>query len=141
LYPNKETVRSTVPEPAIGSRIVEPVGNPSKALNAISGAILAAKGCIGCNLLFLPLLKNKKEIQNILFPEGIVYNSKKREYLTKRMNEYFELAALFSRDYEENKKGNIGYFSDNSLTVAETFKISNQVINDFKRIVELTYPG
>ncbi len=63
-------------------------------------------------------IRNKKEIQNILFPEGIVYNSKKREYLTKRLNEYFELAALFSRDYEENKKGNIGYFSDNSLIVA-----------------------
>lgn len=61
---------------------------------------------------------NKKEIQNILFPDGIIYDSQKREYLTKTVNEYFELAALFSRNYEEIEMGTVGNLPDNSLIVA-----------------------
>ena len=80
---------------------------------------------------------SKKEIQNILFPDGIVYDSQKREYLTKTLNEYFELAALFSRNYEEIEMGTVGNLPDNSLIVAGVFKISNQVLSDFMRIAEL----
>lgn len=47
----------------------------------------------------------KKELQYLVFPEGIKYDSKKREYLTANVNQFFDFAVSFSSNYNEGKKG------------------------------------
>lgn len=45
----------------------------------------------------------KKKIQNLVFPEGIFWDKKKREYLTKKRNAVFELLDRFSMTYGDKK--------------------------------------
>lgn len=62
----------------------------------------------------------KKTIQYLLFPEGLKYDYKNRQYLTSKKNEYFDLVSSFSSNYEENKKGNFPFLMENSLVVARS---------------------
>ena len=49
-------------------------------------------------------LETKKKIQNLVFPEGIFWDKKKRDYRTKKRNAIFDLLDRISATYE-NKKG------------------------------------
>ena len=68
-------------------------------------------------------IKAKMEMQEILFPEGIMYDHKNRHYLTKKTNEYLEHVHSFSKDYEEmgeKKRESFPINSENSPSVAGT---------------------
>ncbi|WP_084127148.1 recombinase family protein [Flavobacterium terrae] len=51
-------------------------------------------------------IENKLRVQKLVFPDGIVINPKKRQYLTKKVNQIFQLTSTISRDDKstENKK-------------------------------------
>lgn len=76
--------------------------------------------------------RNKKEFQNLLFPEGVIYDYKKREYLTTSVNEYFEAVALFSSNCGEIKKGTSSFLPENSLIVAPMVRLSNHLMDRIK---------
>ena len=48
-------------------------------------------------------LETKKKIQNLVFPEGIFWDKKKRNYRTKKRNAVFELLDRFSMTYGDKK--------------------------------------
>ena len=50
-------------------------------------------------------LEDKRKIQKLVFPEGIVIDTKKRIYLTSKVNSLFLAKSQFKRDSEgDNKK-------------------------------------
>ena len=49
-------------------------------------------------------LETKKKIQNLVFPEGVFWDKKKRDYRTKKRNAVFELLDRISVGYG-NEKG------------------------------------
>jgi len=50
-------------------------------------------------------IKDKKNIQELVFPEGIVVDTKDRRYLTSKVNSLFLLKSRFVGSYEGiNKK-------------------------------------
>lgn len=63
-------------------------------------------------------LENKRNLHKMLFPGGIYYNAEKHQYLTREMNQYFQLITSLSKSLKENKKGNPQKLIENSLSVA-----------------------
>ena len=49
-------------------------------------------------------LEEKRALQKTLFPEGIFYDAKNNQYLTKNTNQFIELVACLSRNCEGIKK-------------------------------------
>jgi site-specific DNA recombinase len=71
------------------------------------------------------------KLQEIVFPEGILYNRKKDDYRTLRVNEILEVISSFSSSSGENKKGKSKIFFDFPASVpgagveyADPFEIS-----------------
>lgn len=50
-------------------------------------------------------LEDKRNLQQTLFPDGIYYNGKNHQYLTKEINSFVLLSQTISKDYEVKKKG------------------------------------
>ncbi|MBN4052340.1 recombinase family protein [Sphingobacteriaceae bacterium AH-315-L07] len=50
-------------------------------------------------------IETKRRIQELVFPNGLVVDVKKREYLTKNVNQIFSLVVDLTRDVEEKEKG------------------------------------
>lgn len=63
-------------------------------------------------------LENKRRIQKIVFPEGIFYDTKNREYLTRKINGFVLVTFYLSQEYALNKNGNSQFFHENSRIVA-----------------------
>ena len=65
------------------------------------------------------------------------YNYKTRQYLTTKANEYFELVTSLSVDCDEIKKEVLTFSSEDSYLVAPIRRLSNPLIERFKRIYGL----
>lgn len=50
-------------------------------------------------------LEDKRNLQQTLFPDGIYYDVKNHQYLTKEINSFVLLSHTISEDYEVKKKG------------------------------------
>ena len=50
-------------------------------------------------------LEDKRNLQQTLFPDGIYYDVKNHQYLTKEINSFVLLSQTISKDYEVKKKG------------------------------------
>ena len=50
-------------------------------------------------------LEDKRNLQQTLFPDGIYYDVKNHQYLTKEINTFVLLSNTISKDYEVKKKG------------------------------------
>lgn len=50
-------------------------------------------------------LEDKRNLQQTLFPDGIYYDVKNHQYLTKEINSFVLLSHTISKDYEVKKKG------------------------------------
>lgn len=65
-------------------------------------------------------LEEKRRIQNMVFPCGIVYDFKNGIYRTDRVNSLFSFIPMFTRVSEGNKKGTIDNFRLLSPSVTPT---------------------
>lgn len=50
-------------------------------------------------------LEDKRRLNKTLFPEGIYFDPKKHQYLTRKINSYLELVDSISRSYADKKIG------------------------------------
>jgi DNA invertase Pin-like site-specific DNA recombinase len=50
-------------------------------------------------------LEDKRNLQRTLFPDGIYYDVKNHQYLTKEINSFVLISQTISKDYEVKKKG------------------------------------
>ena len=76
-----------------------------------------------CNIQkywLLAKVENKKQIQKLVFPDGLILDTKKRQYLTSKVNELFVLNCSFSDEYRVEQKGLSTQKSEKSSTVAGT---------------------
>ncbi|CAN5892576.1 recombinase family protein [soil metagenome] len=60
---------------------------------------------------------DKEKLQKFVFPDGIYYDGKKREFRTKSVNEVFGFIAGFSGTCEENESGFLLLNSEKSASV------------------------
>jgi hypothetical protein len=72
----------------------------------------------------------KRVFQKLLFPEGLRYSVKKREYLTSKTGSLFGLTSSFSANYKLKKKRTYQEKLDKSHTVPINVVLSNQFIHD-----------
>ncbi len=63
-------------------------------------------------------LDGKRLLQKTMFPDGIYYDAKNHQYLTRKMNNFIELTASISATCEENKKRNFQENLENSSKVS-----------------------
>ncbi len=62
-------------------------------------------------------LEYRRMFQKILFPEGILFDAQKHEYLTQNSNQFLELIKGISAAYALNKKATFPFFEEKSLSV------------------------
>jgi site-specific DNA recombinase len=63
-------------------------------------------------------LDTKRKIQELVFPEGIFIETKKRQYLTKKINSVFNVMSVLSRVATDGNKNSPDDLSEESLLVA-----------------------
>ena len=87
-------------------KIAEIENLPTKKSNHEKGIKYFAKIAVNPSKFYESLEYNQKRVfQKLLFPEGLRYSLKNREYLTSKTSPLFELTRSFSDNYElENKK-------------------------------------
>ena len=68
----------------------------------LMGAIEVSQNIHNC--WQLGTLQEKKKLQKLVFPEGVVVDTKKRTYLTSRVNSLFLAKSRFIRDSEGANK-------------------------------------
>ncbi len=87
-------------------KIAEIENLPTKKSNHEKGIKYFAKIAVNPSKFYESLEYNQKRVfQKLLFPEGLRYSLKNREYLTSKTGALFELTSSFSENYElENKK-------------------------------------
>jgi site-specific DNA recombinase len=61
--------------------------------------------------------RDRRRVQSVLFPEGVIFDKENQGYRTPRVNIFFSLTALFSSRLKEMKKGKTGAKHDFSLSV------------------------
>jgi site-specific DNA recombinase len=61
---------------------------------------------------------NKRKLQKTIFPQGLIVDVKKRQYLTSPMNKFLSTIHSLSTNYAVKKEGNFQHFVENSLSVA-----------------------
>lgn len=81
-------------------------------------------------------LEEKRRLHKTLFPEGIYYDPKNHQYLTRKMNSYVELVYSLSTSCEGKKIGLSNLNFEKSCPVAEVGGISNLILED---LIGLTY--
>jgi hypothetical protein len=72
--------------------------------------------------------------QKLLFPEGLRYSVKKREYLTSKTGSLFELTSSFSANYKLKKKRTYQEKLDKSHTVHITSEMSNSLYEELELV-------
>jgi hypothetical protein len=76
------------------------------------------------------------KVQDLLFPNGILYDSQKRQYLTKKVNAVFSQIRDVTRVSEGQKKDSPSENDEESGVVAEDSQISNyDFIEDANKIM------
>ena len=70
-------------------------------------------------------LEEKRKIQKLVFPEGIGIDTKKRKYLTSKVNSLFLEKSQFKRDSEGTNKKLPIKSDEESFVVAGMDEISN----------------
>ena len=76
-----------------------------------------------CNIQkywLLAKVENKKQIQKLVFPDGLILDTKNRQYLTSNVNKLFVLSRSFTDECRGMKKGLSTQKSEKSSTVAGT---------------------
>ena len=76
-----------------------------------------------CNIQkywLLAKVENKKQIQKLVFPDGLILDTKNRQYLTSNVNKLFVLNRSFTDECRGVKKGLSTQKSEKSSTVAGT---------------------
>ena len=63
-------------------------------------------------------LEEKRALQKTLFPEGIFYDVKNNQYLTRNKNQFIELVNCLSTSCEDIKKEDLCIFSEKSSLVS-----------------------
>ena len=63
-------------------------------------------------------LSGRRKIQRIVFPEGVFYDAKNHQYLTKKINGFVLVTCCLSGMYSESKNGNSHFLDENSRLVA-----------------------
>jgi hypothetical protein len=76
-------------------------------------------------------LETKKRIQELVFPNGLVIDTKNRSYLTKKVNLVFELSAGLPKVSEVWNEKSLGKIPRPSSLVAVALKTSTKFITDF----------
>ncbi len=61
--------------------------------------------------------QEKRRVQTVVFPEGVIFDRENEGYRTPRVNTFFSLTALFSARLKEIKKGKTSSKTDFSLSV------------------------
>ena len=85
----------------------------------------------------LLILLNKKSIQELVFPEGIIIDTKKRALLTKKVNSVFKINSRLSMLSDGENKNSSVILTEESLSVeTQTPKynqfVKNVCLNDTK---------
>jgi len=65
-------------------------------------------------------LEDKRRLNKTLFPEGIYFDRKKHQYLTRKINGYLELVNCISRSYADKNIGHSKKIIGKSYPVART---------------------
>lgn len=88
-------------------------------------------------------LEDKRNLQQTLFPDGIYYDVKNHQYLTKEINSFVLLSHTISKDYEVKKKGINQFETEISPRVELVLRLSNLILHDLIRfhttITNITY--
>ena len=64
--------------------------------------------------------ENKRRVQSLICPQGVVYNKENEVVRTEKVNSLFALIPYSKRVIEENKKGNLEQDYLNSASVPTT---------------------
>lgn len=66
--------------------------------------------------------ENKRRVQSLICPQGVVYNKENEVVRTEKVNSLFALIPYSKRVIEENKKGNLekDYLNSASVPTTET---------------------
>jgi len=80
-------------------------------------------------------LEEKRALQKTLFPEGIFYDVKNNQYLTRNKNQFIELVNCLSTSCEDIKKEDLCIFPEKSSLVLFEGLLSNQVVMDLLNFV------
>lgn len=78
----------------------------------------------------------RQRFQNLLFPEGIMYDKKNRAYRTEKVNTFVALTASMTNVFQLKEKGQTEDFDHLSLAGSRTGQISN-LLGDFKGLLEI----
>ena len=81
-------------------------------------------------------LEDKRNLQQTLFPDGIYYDVKNHQYLTKEINTFVLLSNTISKDYEVKKKGINQVEPEISPSVELSVQISNKMVRDLLKFYE-----
>lgn len=91
---------------------------PTKKSNHDKAIKYFTKIAVNPSKFYESLEYNKKRVfQKLLFPEGLRYSVKNREYLTSKTGALFDLTSSFSVNYKSKKKGTYQEKLDKSHTV------------------------
>lgn len=74
-------------------------------------------------------LENKRTLQKTLFPDGVYYNVKNHQYLTRRINSFLDVVEYISKSCEENKNGTSQSFLEKSRQAPPAGDYSYLIIN------------
>lgn len=99
-------------------KLVEIENLPTKKSNHDKAIKYFTKIAVNPSKFYESLEYNQKRVfQKLLFPEGLRYSVKKREYLTSKTGSLFELTSSFSENYKLKKKRTYQEKLDKSHTV------------------------
>ncbi len=76
----------------------------------------------------------KRRIQNLLFPQGILYNRKKDNYRTLKINLLFSAIPYLASISSENKKRDFDFLTEIPAWVGKKSNISNLLKDDIEKI-------
>lgn len=97
----------------------------------------AAKVCVNPLIIWNKSdLDGKRVFQNLLFPEGIIYNRESDHYRTPRVNSFFSSIPQLVRVLTGDKKGDNVEFDKIPALVVPTGQISNKIALYFKALYE-----
>jgi hypothetical protein len=81
-------------------------------------------------------LEDKRNLQRTLFPDGIYYDVKNHQYLTKEINSFVLISQTISKDYEVKKKGINQVEPEISPSVELSLQLSNKILDDLTKFYE-----
>ena len=111
---------------------------PTKKSNHDKAVKYFTKIAVNPSKFYESLEYNQKRVfQKLLFPEGLRYSVKNREYLTSKTGSLFDLTSSFSVYYKSKKKGTYQEKLDKSHTVHITSEMSNSLNEELNEIASL----